>query len=339
MRVGVEVRKGPSGPGTPGPVSVFTYVTVMVVSMLLACVQMTSANSLGLNVPICDAYDVAIWKPLDQGGVFMWWTAAPKHTTDFTLRTGDGISDEGHSQASYKPGQLVYIHIRAHKKGHKYRGLLLYAKNAKGQKVGSWQLPVEDKVMFHTPPGFCGADAYRTVMHSGADEKNYHNVFPFVAPAAGTGKITFEALVKIGPANTGYFAWPNTAPLSLEESKPATSQLWFKGAPGESCEQTCSKLGRACFEEGLSSVTRPTSLQSAIGKKYACKQPLLKGCSQSDPSESVNDGFCYYQGCASTKATCSSQDRSGTRFCPCQGSKMTAIEDPGDDWDEGSEDA
>ena len=35
----------------------------------------------------------------------------------------------------------------------KYRGFLLYATNTKGDKIGSWELPPEKKIDFHTPPG------------------------------------------------------------------------------------------------------------------------------------------------------------------------------------------
>merc|ERR1712086_869707 len=176
------------------------------------------------------------------------------------------------------------------KRGEKYRGLLLYAKNTAGEKVGSWELPPESKINFHTPPGEC---AEKAVMHSGADEKNYHHVFPFRAPDAGTGTITFESLLKVGPANTGYFVWPNAEKLTLKENKKTQNpQVWFKGAPGKSCTQVCQDMGGSCFAEALGSVKNPVSLQAAIGRHYACKPPMLKGeCNKGMPAEATSDSF------------------------------------------------
>jgi len=295
---------------------------VLLATIAVACLCEVSANSLGLGFPVCNAYDAEIWKPLDKGGKYMWWATAPKHSVDFTLRTGDGTPSS--DAKSYTPGELLYIHVRANKRGHKFRGLLLYATDSKGNKVGGWELPKEDKINFHTPPGSCEG---KSVTHSGADEKNYHNVFPFRAPPKTTGTIQFEALLKVGPANTGYFAWPNTKKLTLSESKVAPKQqLWFKGSPGVNCAATCRKLKGTCYAEGFTSINNAASLQSAIGRNYACKQPMLKACSKSLPSEATSDSFCSYAGCA-TKPNCGTVDAAGSRFCPCKGvSAATLLE-------------
>ena len=93
----------------------------------------------------------------------MYWCDPPSWDADFSIRTGDG--DPAADSKLYRPGGLTYIHIRALKMGLKYRGLLLYAQNSEGKKVGSWELPKEDAISFHTPPGSCEE---RAVMHSGA---------------------------------------------------------------------------------------------------------------------------------------------------------------------------
>lgn len=119
-------------------------------------VALASCNSLGLGVPICDADNAKIWKPLPKGcskqaalagdscgaGLAMWWADAPKHTNKF--RTWSSWSPTSNTEAkTYVPGSLSYIHVRAKEQDLKYRGLLLYAEDESGKKVGSWVLPFE----------------------------------------------------------------------------------------------------------------------------------------------------------------------------------------------------
>lgn len=284
-----------------------------------------AANSIGLNVPICDAYDAKIWEPLPNGK-YMWWCDAPVHNSSFTVRTGDG--DQKKDKYWYHPGGLTYIHVRSTVRGEKYRGLLLYATDAKGKKVGSWELPHEEKLSFHTPPGSCEGLA---VMHSGADPKNYHNAFAWRAPSQGIGKVTFHALLKLGPANTGYFVWPNEKPLVLTQGKPATKE-WYKGTKGWSCNRVCTNSG-GCDEAKLAAVTSVASFESAISSQHACKLPLLKGCSSNLPSESSTDSFCSYSGCTKKTPLCDRAGGDAARFCPCKGA--TALNEMGEDeWSE-----
>ena len=66
------------------------------------------ANSLGLDVPACDAEDSRIWKPKDKGGKWMYWCTPPRHQPKaFSLRTGDGAPAADVS--TYRPGGLVFV--------------------------------------------------------------------------------------------------------------------------------------------------------------------------------------------------------------------------------------
>ena len=85
----------------------------------------------------------------------------------------------------------------------------------------------------------------------------------FRAPPAGTGPITFRALVKQGETNKGAFYWPSApaqglsasltpsagrsgGDLVLDEAVPATHTTWsFRGAPGETCTAVCGAEGLA----------------------------------------------------------------------------------------------
>lgn len=40
-------------------------------------------------------------------------------------------------------GELVYIHVRSLKQGAKFRGIMLYAKDSSGNKVGAWEVLTE----------------------------------------------------------------------------------------------------------------------------------------------------------------------------------------------------
>merc|ERR1711939_1048423 len=107
-----------------------------------------SANSIGVP-SICDAYDDTIWKPLAEGGKAMYWATKPTRSTHFSVRSADGALQDDPKE--YHPGELIYIHVRSLKEFEKPRGLMLYAKDSEGNKVGTWELPTDDKFPFHVP--------------------------------------------------------------------------------------------------------------------------------------------------------------------------------------------
>ena len=80
---------------------------------------------------------------------------------------------------------------------------------------GRWTLP-------RPPPLPSGSRLCpQVVLHRGARIKSFTNRFTFLPPAAGAGNLTFRALLKEGPANTGAFYRPAAA-LVLTEAAPAT---------------------------------------------------------------------------------------------------------------------
>jgi len=305
--------------------------------LVFALIDSTLANSEG-TPSICDAYDEELWKPEQQGGHIMYWATAPTHSPRSSVRTADGpISQD---PKTYTPGKLTYIHVRSLVQGEKYRGLMMYAKDKKGNKVGSWELPVEDEPRFHLPDS-CGG---KTVLHAGADEKSYLNVFPFRGPPKGTGMIKFEVLLKYGEANTGYFSWPNKKDLSLTESQHPETQSWFKGAVGESCKDTCQKNGFSmCGSQAVfKSANNADSLQAAVASNYVCRQPMLSSCGASPdglPGESSESKYCYYRDCPQGTSYCGVSTPGIARFCPCNRptspkASQQLLETSEDVWDE-----
>lgn len=250
----------------------------------------------------------------------MYWCDPPSWDADFSIRTGDG--DPAADSKLYRPGGLTYIHIRALKMGLKYRGLLLYAQNSEGKKVGSWELPKEDEISFHTPPGSCEE---RAVMHSGADQKNYHNVFAFRAPTeTNTGPITFKALLKTGEANLGAFHWPQSNagganPLTLTQFKKGPLNNWLLATGGKSCDDVCGGVDKVCNAALVGKITSTEAFQKNVGKEYVCKLPILGACSEVGPFQWKSRDFCFYQRTdpkCTTKVKCDASQ--GRRFCPCK---------------------
>ena len=146
----------------------------------------------------------------------MPWAAAPIISDDYTLRSADG-PDRRVDPTTYTPGEFLTITVRVVKYRANYRGLLLHANAASGEKVGEWALPTAADYDYWHPP-VCGP---KTVLHSGASVKSLTNHFRFRAPPAGTGSITFKALVKTGPANDGAFY--RLRDLTLKEAAAAAA--------------------------------------------------------------------------------------------------------------------
>ena len=106
----------------------------------------------------------------------------------------------------------------------------MHAVDSTGTTVGTWGLPSDSGDYQFWHPHTCGN---QHVLHAAADEKNYLNEFQFKAPKAGTGTITFHALIKRGPANEGWFYYPIqdlVLPRRLPTGKSA-SLLASRGFP------------------------------------------------------------------------------------------------------------
>ena len=78
----------------------------------------------------------------------------------------------------------------------KYIGLLLYAVrmgDRTEEKVGSWEIPLEEPARFWTPDDAPGCSG-KALMHRYAEPKHFLEIVRFRAPPAGTGVGLFAGL-------------------------------------------------------------------------------------------------------------------------------------------------
>eukprot|EP00494_Astrolonche_serrata_P034563 UN34832 len=176
--------------------------------------------------------------------------AAPIRSDWYTVRTGDGdVIDDA---TSYIPDTIMDIHIRVTESTKKYIGIMIYAVSADGTildhtgcespgciesetKVGEWLL--QENSGFHH--NICDTSV---ATHTNASQKPFHTTLHFVAPAAGTGKIYFRALIKRGPTQMGEFYWPMVnGDLALDEAPGVgiSNFQWFTGEANQSCDEVC----------------------------------------------------------------------------------------------------
>ncbi len=229
----------------------------------------------------------------------MSWVAAPVLSADgFELRARrdhlSGVAAVGASAEAteplpaYRPGRWFTLVLRTLRYDLKYRGLLLHADDADGNKVGEWGLPeLLESPFWH--PDACGP---KTVLHSGADVKSLTSSFRFRGPPVGTGPITFKALIKVGPANRGEFYRPND--LVLPEAAPSSGgeggSKWILGPAGATCDEACGAAAAAagaaavngqhvCDESIMAAgLKTPASAAAALSSVYPCNGPLIVGC-------------------------------------------------------------
>ena len=260
---------------------VVPLLSLAVVPTLLSLAYSTGGGR-ERGVQSCDAIDICKY----GCPVGMTKVAPPERSATYTLRTGDGASWSS-DPIQYVPGELLPLYLRVVRRtivgkgfcripvkfggfretdepcftgneSAKYIGLLLYAVrtgDSSESKVGEWAIPLQEPAKFWTPPDSPGCDR-RAVMHRYAEPKHYLERFVFKAPPAGTGSITFRALIKQGDTNMGAFYWPSApssgssasllpspgrsgGDLVLEELAPpptAAPPTWsFRGEPGETC--------------------------------------------------------------------------------------------------------
>jgi hypothetical protein len=146
-----------------------------------------------------------------------------------------------------------------------------------------------------------------------------YQVFQFVTPPAGTGKITFRTLIKSGPANAGAFWYANVEDLSLSEGE-AVEPSFLTTSLGQSCEEFCNegKLGR-CDSNAMANLN--TTYTKLIASS-TCLLPAISTCRSPGLTTGV-DNMCY-QGdvCGATAADdyCkakSTNEEDGKRMCIC----------------------
>jgi len=253
---------------------------------------------------------------------FMDWVTVPERSDNYTVRTGD--TDPSQDPRSYVPGELMKIYIRVMEHDYKFRGLLIYAIDKNGIKVGDWEFPAtEISPLFWVPP-----ECPKSMLHTTAGIKPFLSVLNFRNPPVGTGDITFECLIKKGPANHGYFYHPMQKDLTLRENPSKVTQTWFKSKLGESCDQTCQQQGLPCDIKTMNLSSTGRGFEAAISRQYICKLPTRSSCSQLAPT-SDKDGNCWYhsQDCpgwrnnnnpmAVSCSTKSASNSDGYRLCVC----------------------
>ena len=291
----------------------------------------------------CDALSLCTIP--DASGTFhcpdgMHLVAPPTRSDVYVLATEDGST-------SYVPGQLVPLIIAVTQKqivgwqdrgmtntsleSSKYIGLLLYAVqegDATETKMGDWEVPIEVPARFWLPPDpGCAAKA---VMHASASPKSYLERFVFRAPAAGTGTLTFRALVKQGDTNAGAFYWlgggggvPSAGSaggdLTLTEASAPSAEgstAWIRAADGLTCAEACAARAddATCDEEALSAVQQggADAFDDAGGvrSQQLCREPLLLSCDGPSASR-LADAYCWY----STPAECNTSPDAPTSLC------------------------
>mmetsp|Transcript_7216 Transcript_7216/g.8152 ORF Transcript_7216/g.8152 Transcript_7216/m.8152 type:complete len:1138 (-) Transcript_7216:198-3611(-) len=229
----------------------------------------------------CDAHDATL------GDTVMDWTTPMVRTDMYTIRSGDRACE--HDRTHYVPDEYVTIYLRTTKARMQFRGLLLYADDSAGNKVGTWES--FDETYFWMPPNCNGA-----VMHLSAAPKHYLHTFRFRAPAAGTGPITFQGLIKRGEANLGEFYWPNlNGELVLQEAV-APPRSWYVGSNGATCEETCAPHG-GCDEALMNSLSSHSTetFYRQLSRHATCTLPLLDA--SCDPTPMMGpDGWCSVPG-------------------------------------------
>lgn len=291
------------------------------------------SSAMSLGAPTCDALGVCQSGTCPPG---MDKVAPPVRNSKYTIRTGDG--DPRKDPVSYTPGSIVDIHVRTTDYDGKYIGLLIYAVEfdqggqldengcAKGQpgcdgsvevKTGEWiEVPGEP---FQCSQ-ICGCSA---ITHTSATLKRFHHILKWRAPASGTGKVIFRAIVKFGPTNGGKFYWPMQKDLTLSEgAAPDSGVVWVHGAEGVSCKQ-------ACRDENPDFTCSPEEMSgrySDFKESFVCPAPLFTACGKNEKAVAWSDseGDCYVPGkkCRTVTPQCAAKVQGGSRFCACRSTNL-----------------
>eukprot|EP00455_Lapot_gusevi_P024482 TRINITY_DN2550_c0_g1_i3.p1 TRINITY_DN2550_c0_g1~~TRINITY_DN2550_c0_g1_i3.p1 ORF type:complete len:826 (+),score=257.23 TRINITY_DN2550_c0_g1_i3:74-2551(+) len=285
-------------------------IVLLALGFWTACVQARSDGVLGY----CNIYT-----KIGKGSAVMPWVQAPVYAPQwYTLRSGDG--DPSTDPKSYVPGKMMTIHLRVLDLDLKYIGLLMYAVNTRGDKVGNWSITPGTAFQIHP---FCQPDS--VITHTDADLKPLYTRF-FLRVPAGTGPISIITLIKQGEQNKGNFYM--TPPLNLTEAvppPPPTTQVVLAD-DGTSCRSTCSSQPQAiyCDNTATSLMNSPYYLdQGATLASVPCRMPMVSGCSAQAPLRDPN-GFCYFKSptCATdrrptTNTSCTARLTGVQRFCVC----------------------
>eukprot|EP00954_Amorphochlora_amoebiformis_P026230 1378012-Amorphochlora_amoeboformis.AAC.2 len=188
----------------------------------------------------------------------MDWAGKTTYTSAYSLRAVKGYPYQ--DVTSYIPDEWLTILLDVKHYAFKWRGIAIHAikKSDGAAYVGDWNMTSNQNRMFVVPGKGC-------IMHAQADIKPLRVAWRYKGPPAGTGTIQFKALIKYGPANTGWFYYPNGRDLNQNKSpadgfpgvgtdlelseSSSTSGNWGIAPRGSSCTQYCSAAGKTCKQE------------------------------------------------------------------------------------------
>ena len=238
------------------------------------------------------------------------------------MRTGDGCQfcSDGGDPTSYIPGEVMSIYIRAYDYHHKYRGLIIHANDEDDNVVGEWDVPADSNSHVHTPCSDPGV-----LLQTSAEEKPSLLQLNWRAPAAGTGRVYFRALIKEGPANHGYFWYPNyKGDLTLSEASDPDPNVWISGLEEESCDDACDRVNKKCTQGMLDLVDSSTEFVNLIANQITCNYPILSGCTAASPLFLSNSQCTFFDpDCEDFRKDADSSSCDATpadghvRLCPC----------------------
>ena len=272
--------------------------------------------------------------------------APPKRSNAYRIHL-QGVGTTKKQTLTYKPCEIIEITVYVDVPGMKYLGLLMYAENSEGKKIGFFPVPsgapVQPVLLYHT----CHDGA--AIIHSDANMKNYQEKIRWQAPVVGSGPLTLRLLVKHGITQGGAFYWPgtfsyngNAARVNLTEdlvlsedgyNKDDSKHRWFVSHKGETCDAACERLGvgSKCDEQvmlDLASKGTPEAQYGPVSKFYTCRLPFLQKPSANGElclatstfSVDRDDGWCYWKkptGQCPISSECSKASDEDGRVCAC----------------------
>jgi hypothetical protein len=296
---------------------------------LLVTLMVGAVDAVSNGLGICDARSAKLGcskflkgdrLTCQEPGQEMDWTLKPRLAEDLFHLFAGGESNE---QIMFTPGKFVKISLRAKKFGWQYSGLLLYAIDAAATTtdtaIGRWEM-TDTTDLFHS---YCP----NKVLHASASLKPYLTSWRFMPPS-GVDSIKFIALVKVGPANTGEFFYPNDVTLNRIGLGPQPVSKWYRGTVNASCSDVCAKVDDnfVCDPTRLQATDSAAAYENQVAPYVTCRRPLLARCLAQGLSTN-GSRFCSYPDADECRAanltvtptTCdaSGVGRNGVRLCPC----------------------
>lgn len=241
----------------------------------------------------------------------MSWAKWPVDSDCYEVTAGD----ESAPSTSYIPSdpelpQYTYVNIRTVCYGLAFRGLLMYAVNGKGDKVGEWNVPADTTVKWKQPwKDIPGHQCEQALMHASGMIKPYFTRYRFQAPLAGQGKLTFKILIKQGDANEGAFFRPQRVLELTEAPASLPDPIFLQTAADQTCSELCQTRSLECDRESIALLNSSVALDKKLVRTVPCNLPFLESTVASSSYADPLTGMCYY----SRSASCDVRNQ----FCAC----------------------